>query len=92
VGQRYSDDWRRVHLFNPRDVVPESNMPAFPWLFDNLVDGSQTAAKMRALRMVGVPYQDVEIEGAEAQVSGKTEMDALVVYLQQLGTLIQEKR
>ena len=92
VGQRYSDDWHRVHLFNPRDVVPESNMPAFPWLFDNLVDGSQTAAKMRALRMVGVPYQDADIEGAEAQVSGKTEMDALVVYLQQLGTLIQEKR
>jgi cytochrome c oxidase cbb3-type subunit 2 len=92
VGQRYSDDCHRVHLFNPRDVVPESNMPAFPWLFDNLVDGSQTAAKMRALRMVGVPYQDADIKGAEAQVSGKTEMDALVVYLQQLGTLIQEKR
>ena len=72
--------------------MPESNMPAFPWLFDSLVDGSQTGAKMRALRLAGVPYTDSDIEGAEAQVSGKTEMDALVVYLQQLGTLIQERR
>lgn len=92
VGQRYSDDWHRVHLNNPRDVVPVSNMPAFPWLFDNQVDGSDTAAKMRALRSVGVPYTDKDIEQAEADVSGYSEMDALIVYLQQLGTLIQQKR
>ena len=92
VGQRYSDDWHRVHLNNPRDVVPVSNMPAFPWLFDNQVDGSDTAAKMRALRSVGVPYTDKVIEQAEADVTGYSEMDALIVYLQQLGTLIQQKR
>ena len=92
VGQRYSDDWHRVHLNNPRDVVPVSNMPAFPWLFDNQVDGSDTAAKMRALRSVGVPYTDKDIEEAEADVAGYSEMDALIVYLQQLGTLIQQKR
>lgn len=92
VGQRYSDDWHRVHLNNPRDVVPVSNMPAFPWLFDNQVDGSDTAAKMRALRSVGVPYTDKDIEQAEADVAGHSEMDALIVYLQQLGTLIQQKR
>ncbi len=92
VGQRYSDDWHRVHLNNPRDVVPVSNMPAFPWLFDNQVDGSDTAAKMRALRSVGVPYTDKDIEQAEADVTGYSEMDALIVYLQQLGTLIQQKR
>tara|TARA_B110000879_G_scaffold184109_1_gene243451 strand:+ start:480 stop:1094 length:615 start_codon:yes stop_codon:yes gene_type:complete len=92
VGLRYSDDWHRVHLNNPRDVVPVSNMPAFPWLFDNLVDGSKTGAKMRALRSVGVPYTDKDIEEAEAEVTGSSEMDALIVYLQQLGTLIQQKR
>ena len=92
VGQRYSDDWHRVHLNNPRDVVPVSNMPAFPWLFDNQLDGSQTGAKMRALRRVGVPYTDKDIEEAEAEVAGHSEMDALIVYLQQLGTLIQQKR
>jgi len=92
VGQRYSDDWHRMHLNNPRDVVPVSNMPAFPWLFDNQVDGSDTAAKMRALRSVGVPYTDKDIEQAEADVAGYSEMDALIVYLQQLGTLIQQKR
>jgi cytochrome c oxidase cbb3-type subunit 2 len=92
VGQRYSDDWHRVHLNNPRDVVPVSNMPAFPWLFDNLLDGSDTGAKMRALRSVGVPYTDKDIEEAEADVTGHSEMDALIVYLQQLGTLIQQKR
>jgi len=90
VGARYSDDWHRVHLMNPRDVVPESNMPAFPWLHDNVVDASGTAAKMRALRAVGVPYTDEEITGAEAGVSGKTEMDALVAYLQQLGTALKK--
>ena len=92
VGQRYSDDWHRVHLNNPRDVVPVSNMPAFPWLFDNLLDGAETGVKMRALRSVGVPYTDKDIEEAGAEVAGRSEMDALIVYLQQLGTLIQQKR
>ncbi len=92
VGKRYSDEWHRVHLNNPRDVVPVSNMPAFPWLFDGVLDGSQTAEKMRALRRVGVPYSDEEIAAAKDQVAGYSEMDALVVYLQQLGTLIQQKR
>ncbi len=92
VGQRYSDDWHRVHLNNPRDVVPVSNMPAFPWLFDNTLDGAKTGDKMRALSRVGVPYTEQDIKGAEAQVSGHTEMDALVAYLQQLGTLIKQKR
>ncbi len=92
VGQRYSDGWHRVHLNNPRDVVPESNMPAYPWLFVNTLDGTETGKKMQALRAVGVPYTDADIQGAEAAVAGSTEMDALVVYLQQLGTLIQKKR
>ena len=90
VGGRYSDDWQRVHLVNPRDVVPESNMPAFPWLADNVLDAGATAGKMRALRAVGVPYTDEELAGAEAGVSGKTEMDALVAYLQQLGTALKK--
>jgi cytochrome c oxidase cbb3-type subunit 2 len=90
VGARYSDDWQRVHLMNPRDVVPESNMPAFPWLADNVVDAGATAGKMRALRAVGVPYTDEDIAGAEAGVSGKSEMDALVAYLQQLGTALKK--
>jgi cytochrome c oxidase cbb3-type subunit 2 len=88
VGGRYSDDWHRVHLNNPRDVVPESNMPGFPWLAENLVDGSVTGRKMAALRVVGVPYTDEDIASAEAAVAGKTELDAVVAYLQQLGTLI----
>ncbi|MBS0394879.1 MAG: cytochrome-c oxidase, cbb3-type subunit II [Proteobacteria bacterium] len=85
VGGRYSDEWHRAHLNNPRDVVPESNMPGFPWLATNKVDPSGTAAKMRALRMVGVPYTDAEIAGAAAEVEGKTEQDALIAYLQGLG-------
>ena len=92
VGGRYSDDWHKVHLYNPRTLVPESNMPAFPWLYDNKLDGEHTQAKMRALRKVGVPYTDEDIEGAGDEVKGTTEMDALVVYLQQLGTLLTEKR
>lgn len=92
VGGRYSDDWHKVHLFDPRSVVPESNMPAFPWLYDNVLDGRHTARKMRALRYVGVPYTDEDIETAQETVAGETEMDAIVAYLQQLGTLIQEKR
>jgi cytochrome c oxidase cbb3-type subunit 2 len=86
VGGRYSDEWHRVHLINPRDVVPESNMPRFPWLADTAVDSSLTARKMEALRKVGVPYTDEDIAGAAAAVEGKTELDALVAYLQGLGT------
>ncbi len=86
VGGRYSDDWHRVHLLNPRDVVPESNMPRFPWLADGKIDGTLTAKKMEALRMVGVPYTDADIAGAAAAVEGKSELDALIAYLQGLGT------
>lgn len=92
VGKRYSDDWQKAHLYNPRSVVPESIMPAFPWLNDNVLDGKHTGAKMAALRSVGVPYTDEDIAGAQKAVKGVTEMDALVAYLQQLGTLLTEKR
>jgi cytochrome c oxidase cbb3-type subunit 2 len=86
VGGRYSDEWHRVHLINPRDVVPESNMPRFPWLATAKVDGPLTASKMEALRRIGVPYSDADIAGAAAAVEGKSELDALVAYLQGLGT------
>ena len=86
VGGRYTEEWHRIHLRNPRDVVPESNMPGFPWLDENTVDASLTPKKMRALRLVGVPYTDDEIAGASAAVDGKSEMDALIAYLQVLGT------
>ncbi len=92
VGGRYSDDWHRAHLYNPRDLVPQSNMPAFPWLFDRDINGDKTGGKMEALRAVGVPYTDSDIEGAAAAVAGKKEIDAVVAYLQQLGTLIQRRR
>jgi len=92
VGGRYSDEWHRAHLYNPRDVVPESNMPIFPWLFTAKLDGKYTAKKMEALRTVGVPFTDEAIAGAADAVKGKTEVDALVAYLQQLGTVIQNKR
>jgi cytochrome c oxidase cbb3-type subunit II len=85
VGGRYSDEWQRAHLNNPRDVVPESNMPGFPWLATSRLDADGTAAKLRALRTVGVPYSDADIAGAKAEVEGKTEQDALVAYLQGLG-------
>ncbi|MGH8030471.1 MAG: cytochrome-c oxidase, cbb3-type subunit II [Arenimonas sp.] len=85
VGARYSDDWHRVHLLDPRDVVPESNMPAYPWLEDNTVDSDALVADMRALRTLGDPYSDADIDGAAAKVVDKTEMDALVAYLQALG-------
>lgn len=88
VGERYSDEWHKAHLYDPRSVVPESNMPAFPWLFEWTVDGSKTASKMTALRRVGVPYSDEQIANAESEVDGVTEIDALVAYLQQLGTLV----
>ena len=86
VGGRYSDEWHRAHLTNPRDVVPESNMPGYPWLATDPVDENGTGAKMRALRSVGVPYTDEDIVGAADAVRGKTEMEALIAYLQGLGT------
>jgi cytochrome c oxidase cbb3-type subunit 2 len=92
VGKLYSDDWHRAHLIDPRSVVPESNMPGFPWLFENKLDGKETGNKMAALRMVGVPYTDEDIAGAKDKVAGVTEGDALIVYLQQLGLLIKERR
>ncbi|MDX1914077.1 MAG: cytochrome-c oxidase, cbb3-type subunit II [Methylophilus sp.] len=85
VGGRYSDDWHRIHLNNPRDLVPESIMPAYPWLNEAQVDPEAMAPKMRALRTVGVPYTDEQIAAAADEVKGKTEMDALVAYLQVLG-------
>ena len=86
VGARYTDEWHRMHLANPRDVVPESNMPAYAWLAEATVDADVTGAKMRALRIVGVPYTDAEIAGAADAVRDKTEMEALIAYLQGLGT------
>ncbi|MBB5020389.1 cytochrome c oxidase cbb3-type subunit 2 [Chitinivorax tropicus] len=92
VGGRYSDDWHRVHLINPRDVVPESNMPGFPWLARNPVDAASLPAKMQALRKVGVPYTDEDIKGAVEAAQGKTEMDALIAYLQGLGLALKNQR
>ena len=89
VGGRYSDDWHRAHLINPRDLVPESNMPAYPWLERALVDADTMPARMRALRTVGVPYTDAEVDGSATEVKGKTELDALVAYLQGLGTALK---
>ena len=92
VGGRYSDDWHRAHLYNPRNVVPESKMPAYPWLVENKLDGKDTVAKMEAISWLGVPYTAEDLTGAVAAVEGKTEMDALVAYLQVLGTSIKNKR
>ena len=92
VGGRYSDDWHQTHLINPRDVVPESNMPGFPWLATDKLDGELTGKKMATLRIVGVPYTDADIQGAKAAVQGKTEIEALIAYLQNLGTVISNKR
>lgn len=92
VGGRYSDEWHRAHLYNPRDVVPESIMPAYPWLNENTLDGQLTARKMEVMKKLGVPYSDEDIAGATARVKGNTEMDALVAYLQSLGTTITTKR
>ena len=92
VGGRYSDDWHRVHLISPRDVVPESIMPGYPWLEENALDASNIKTKMKALRNLGHPYTDEEIEAAPAMLEGKTEMDAMIAYLQGLGTLIKNKR
>ncbi len=91
VGGRYSDLWHRTHLLNPRDVVPESNMPAYFWL-DRPLSDSDIEAKMKALRAVGVPYSDGEIAGAKKALEGKTELDALIAYLQGMGTAIKQVR
>jgi cytochrome c oxidase cbb3-type subunit 2 len=92
VGGRYSDEWHILHLMQPRDVVPESNMPAYPWLGRNRIDETGTAAKMRGLRRVGVPYTDEQIAAAADEVKGRTEMEALVAYLQGMGTAIRTVR
>ncbi|KAA0875946.1 cytochrome-c oxidase, cbb3-type subunit II [Nitrincola tapanii] len=85
VGGRYSDDWQRAHLYNPRDVVPASKMPSYPWLFDRQLDGRLTGKKMETLRTLGVPYTDEQIASAGSDVQGKYEIDAVVAYLQALG-------
>jgi len=92
VGGRYSDDWHLVHMTNPRDVVPESNMPSFPWLLDNIIDSAVTPKKLGAMKTLGVPYSDADIAGAQKAVEGKTEMQALIAYLQSLGTAIKTRR
>lgn len=89
VGGRYSDEWHLAHLHNPRDLVPESNMPAYPWLASDVVDAAGMPVRMRALRRVGVPYSDEEIAQASAAVKGKTEAQALVAYLQMLGKAVK---
>ena len=92
VGGRYSDDWQRAHLINPRDVVPESIMPGYPWLARNSLDRSLIKRKLRALRHLGAPYTDDDIDNAPKELEGKTEMDAMVAYLQGLGTAIKTRR
>lgn len=89
VGGKYSDDWHTIHLNNPRDVVPESNMPAYPWLEKNKVDPQDMTAHMKALRKVGVPYSDAQIAGAAQEVQNKTELQALIAYLQSLGLALK---
>ena len=89
VGGKYSNEWHRIHLINPRDLVPESNMPAYPWLLKDMVDASVMPAHMKALRTVGVPYTDEQIAKAVEEVKGKTEVEALIAYLQVLGTALK---
>jgi len=91
VGGRYSDEWHRIHMINPRDVVPESNMPAYPWLERALVREADMPPKLRALQKLGVPYTDAQISAAAAEVRGKSEMDALIAYLQGLGQAMREE-
>jgi len=90
VGERYSDDWHRIHLRDPRKVVPESNMPAYPWLEKTVITGQNVDQRMRALRALGVPYTDEEIAAAPKAIEGKTEEDALVAYLQGLGVGVRK--
>jgi cytochrome c oxidase cbb3-type subunit II len=92
VGGRYSDDWHRVHMVNPRDVVPESIMPGYPWLAQDKLDGSDIQTKMEVLRTLGAPYSDDEIENAPQTLEGKTELDALIAYLQGLGIELQTRK
>jgi cytochrome c oxidase cbb3-type subunit II len=92
VGGRYSDEWHRVHLNNPRDVVPESNMPGYPWLAKSAADADSISARMRTLRTLGLPYTDEEIAQAPAALKGKTEQDALIAYLQGMGTAMKNAR
>jgi len=89
VGGRYSDEWHRIHLINPRDVVPESNMPGYPWLAKTRADAETIEAKLNALKVLGVPYSDEDIAAARKALDGKTEMDALIAYLQGLGTAVK---
>jgi cytochrome c oxidase cbb3-type subunit II len=91
VGGRYSDEWHRLHLNDPRSLVPESNMPAYPWLVKSAANAEDIEAKLRALRRLGVPYSDQDIAGSEAELKDKTELDALVAYLQVLGTALKQK-
>jgi cytochrome c oxidase cbb3-type subunit II len=92
VGGRYGDEWHRVHLNNPRDVVPESNMPAYPWLAETPADATHIEKKLEVMRMLGVPYADADIAGAKGELAGRTEQDALIAYLQVLGINIKSKR
>jgi len=92
VGGRYSDEWHRVHLNNPRDLVPESIMPGYPWLERNAIDKVNVSTRMKVLRKLGLPYTDEQIESAPAQLAGKTELDALVAYLQGMGTAVKSRR
>jgi cytochrome c oxidase cbb3-type subunit 2 len=92
VGGRYSDDWHRVHMNNPRDVVPESIMPGYPWLEETKLDGSDIQTKMETLRTLGAPYTDAEIEAASATLEGKTELDAMIAYLQGLGIELKSRK
>ena len=92
VGGRYSDEWHRAHMINPRDVVPESIMPGYPWLANAPADAGDIRKKMEVMRELGVPYTDKEIEAAPAQLQGKTELDALIAYLQDLGTAVKTRR
>jgi len=89
VGGRYSDDWHRLHLMNPRDLVPESNMPAYPWLARAAANAEDIEAKLKALRRLGVPYSDEEVSKARAQLQNRSAMDALIAYLQVLGTAVK---
>ena len=91
VGGRYSDEWHRIHLINPRDVVPESNMPSYKWLAEAQVNASKTPIKLSRMQMLGVPYTDEDIAAAQAQVEGKTELDVLIAYLQYLGTPVKNR-
>ncbi len=92
VGGLYSDDWHRAHLFDPRSVVPESNMPAFPWLFENKLDLATVPLKLKALKKLGVPYTEDDIANATNGLEERTEADAVIAYLQQLGTVLKERR